>query len=182
MSAWCRCPTRGWSSWPQIAHPEKILPTAVEFVDIAGLVKGASQGEGLGNQFLAHIREVDAIAHVVRCFEDDDIVHVAGRIDPLSDLEIINTELALADLASVDKARGSRGQGRQERRQEGAAAARELFERVQALLNEGTPVRAAPLSEEERRELRELHLLTAKPVIYIANVDEAGLAGRQCLS
>ena len=87
-----------------IVHPEKILPTAVEFVDIAGLVAGASQGEGLGNQFLAHIREVDAIAHVVRCFENDDIVHVAGRIDPLSDLEIINTELALADLASVDKA------------------------------------------------------------------------------
>src|SRR5471030_2614905 len=87
-----------------IVHPEKILPTTVEFVDIAGLVKGASQGEGLGNQFLAHIREVDAIAHVVRCFEDDDVVHVAGRIDPLSDLEIINTELALADLASVEKA------------------------------------------------------------------------------
>ena len=87
-----------------IVHPEKILPTAVEFVDIAGLVAGASQGEGLGNQFLAHIREVDAIAHVVRCFENDDIVHVAGRIDPLSDVEIINTELALADLASVDKA------------------------------------------------------------------------------
>jgi len=87
----------------QIAHPEKILATAVEFVDIAGLVKGASEGEGLGNQFLAHIREVDAIAHVVRCFENDDIVHVAGRIDPLSDLEIVNTELALADLASVDK-------------------------------------------------------------------------------
>ena len=115
-----------------IAHPEKILPTAVEFVDIAGLVAGASQGEGLGNQFLAHIREVDAIAHVVRCFENDDIVHVAGRIDPLSDLEIINTELALADLASVDKARGSRDQGRQERRTRMRRAARALFERVRA--------------------------------------------------
>jgi GTP-binding protein YchF len=159
-----------------IAHPEKILPTTVEFVDIAGLVKGASQGEGLGNQFLAHIREVDAIAHVVRCFEDDDVVHVAGRIDPLSDLEIINTELALADLASVDKAvdRATKGAKSGDKK---AVLQRELLERVRALLNDGTPVRAAPLSDEQRRELRELHLLTAKPVICIANVDEAGLAG-----
>jgi GTP-binding protein YchF len=159
----------------QIAHPEKILPTTVEFVDIAGLVKGASQGEGLGNQFLAHIREVDAIAHVVRCFEDDDIVHVSGRIDPLSDLEIINTELALADLASVDKAvdRAAKAAKSGDKK---ALLQRELFERVQALLNQGTPVRSAALSDAERRDLRELHLLTAKPVIYIANVDEAGLA------
>ena len=160
----------------QIAHPEKILPTAVEFVDIAGLVKGASEGEGLGNQFLAHIREVDAIAHVVRCFEDDDIVHVAGRIDPLSDLEIVDTELALADLASVDKA-VDRAVKASKSGDKKAVQQRELFERVRAALNDGTPVRAAPLSEEERRELRELHLLTAKPVVYIANVDEAGLAG-----
>ena len=160
----------------QIAHPEKIVPTAVEFVDIAGLVKGASQGEGLGNQFLAHIREVDAIAHVVRCFEDDDIVHVSGRIDPLSDLEIVNTELALADLASADKAvdRAAKAAKSGDKK---AVLQRELFERVRALLNEGIPVRAAPLSDEQRRDLRELHLLTAKPVIYIANVDEAGLAG-----
>ena len=159
-----------------IAHPEKILPTTVEFVDIAGLVKGASQGEGLGNQFLAHIREVDAIAHVVRCFEDDDVVHVAGRIDPLSDLEVINTELALADLASVDKAvdRATKGAKSGDKK---AVLQRELLERVRGLLNDGTPVRAAPLTDEQRRELRELHLLTAKPVIYIANVDEAGLAG-----
>ncbi|HEX2789300.1 MAG TPA: redox-regulated ATPase YchF [Steroidobacteraceae bacterium] len=159
----------------QIAHPEKILPTTVEFVDIAGLVKGASQGEGLGNQFLAHIREVDAIAHVVRCFEDDDIVHVSARIDPLSDLEIINTELALADLASVDKAvdRAAKAAKSGDKK---ALLQRELFERVQALLNQGTPVRSAALSDAERRDLRELHLLTAKPVIYIANVDEVGLA------
>jgi GTP-binding protein YchF len=159
----------------QIAHPEKILPTTVEFVDIAGLVKGASQGEGLGNQFLAHIREVDAIAHVVRCFEDDDIVHVSGRIDPLSDLEIINTELALADLASVDKAvdRAAKATKSGDKK---AQLQHALFERVQAMLNQGTPVRSAPLSDAERRDLRELHLLTAKPVIYIANVDEAGLA------
>jgi ribosome-binding ATPase len=159
----------------QIAHPEKILPTTVEFVDIAGLVKGASQGEGLGNQFLAHIREVDAIAHVVRCFVDDDIVHVSGRIDPLSDLEIINTELALADLASVDKAvdRAAKAAKSGDKK---AQLQHALFERVQAALNEGTPVRSAPLSDLERRDLRELHLLTAKPVIYIANLDEAGLA------
>jgi ribosome-binding ATPase len=159
----------------QIAHPEKILPTTVEFVDIAGLVKGASQGEGLGNQFLAHIREVDAIAHVVRCFEDDDIVHVSGRIDPLSDLEIINTELALADLASVDKAvdRAAKATKSGDKK---AQLQHALFERVQKWLNDGTPVRSAPLSDLERRDLRELHLLTAKPVIYIANVDEAGLA------
>jgi GTP-binding protein YchF len=160
----------------EIAHPLKILPTTVEFVDIAGLVKGASQGEGLGNQFLAHIREVDAIAHVVRCFEDDDVVHVAGRIDPLTDLEIINTELALADLASVDKAvdRAAKAARSGDKK---ALLQRELFERIRTLLNAGTPARAATLSDEERRELRELHLLTAKPVIYIANVDEAGLIG-----
>jgi GTP-binding protein YchF len=159
-----------------IAHPEKILPTTVEFVDIAGLVKGASQGEGLGNQFLAHIREVDAIAHVVRCFEDDDVVHVAGRIDPLSDLEIINTELALADLASVEKAvdRATKAAKSGDKK---AALQREVFERLRLALNEGTPARAVAVSDEERRDLRELHLLTAKPIIYIANVDEAGLAG-----
>jgi len=159
-----------------IVHPEKIVPTAVEFVDIAGLVKGASQGEGLGNQFLAHIREVDAIAHVVRCFDNEDIVHVAGRIDPLSDVDTINTELALADLASMDKAvdRATKAAKSGDKK---AALQRELFERVRALLNEGKPVRAEPLGDEARRELRELHLLTAKPVIYIANVDEAGLAG-----
>jgi GTP-binding protein YchF len=138
-------------------------------------VKGASQGEGLGNQFLAHIREVDAIAHVVRCFENEDIVHVAGRIDPLSDVDTINTELALADLASMDKAvdRAAKAAKSGDKK---AVLQRELFERVRALLNEGEPVRAEPLGDEARRELRELHLLTAKPVIYIANVDEAGLA------
>jgi GTP-binding protein YchF len=158
----------------QIVRPEKLVPTAVEFVDIAGLVAGASQGEGLGNQFLAHIREVDAIAHVVRCFENDDIVHVAGRIDPLSDLETINTELALADLTAVDKA-AERAAKAIKSGDKDAARRRELFERVQRLLNEGKPARSAGLSDEERRELRDLHLLTAKPVMYIANVDEAGL-------
>jgi GTP-binding protein YchF len=160
----------------EIAKPEKIVPTAVEFVDIAGLVKGASQGEGLGNQFLAHIREVDAIAHVVRCFENEDIVHVAGRIDPLSDLETINTELALADLVSVEKAVDRAVKATKSGADKDAVRRREMLELVRAQLNEGKPARSAPLSDEARRELRELHLLTAKPVMYIANVDEAGLA------
>ncbi|HEY1724900.1 MAG TPA: redox-regulated ATPase YchF [Steroidobacteraceae bacterium] len=158
-----------------IAHPQKILPTTVEFVDIAGLVKGASQGEGLGNQFLAHIREVDAIAHVVRCFEDDDVVHVAGRIDPLADLDVINTELALADLASVEKAADRAGKASKSGDKK-ALHQHELLESVRAWLNDGKPARAMRLSTEQQRELRELHLLTSKPVIYIANVDEAGLA------
>jgi GTP-binding protein YchF len=160
----------------EIAKPEKLVPTAVEFVDIAGLVKGASQGEGLGNQFLAHIREVDAIAHVVRCFENDDIVHVAGRIDPLSDLEIINTELALADLVSVEKALDRAIKAGKSGVDKEAVRRRETLEIVRAQLNEGKPARSAALSDEARRDLRELHLLTAKPVMYIANVDEAGLA------
>jgi GTP-binding protein YchF len=159
----------------EIAKPDKLVPTAVEFVDIAGLVKGASQGEGLGNQFLAHIREVDAITHVVRCFENDDIVHVSGRIDPLSDLDTINTELALADLTSVEKAVDRAIKATKSGGDKDAVRRRETFERIRAMLNEGKAARTAILSDEERRELRELHLLTAKPVMYIANVDEAGL-------
>ena len=158
-----------------IVHPEKILPTAVEFVDIAGLVAGASQGEGLGNQFLAHIREVDAIAHVVRCFEDEDIVHVAGRIDPLSDVDTINTELALADLVSVEKALDRAIKATKSGIDKDAVRRRDLFERARALLNEGKPARSLGANEDERRDMRELHLLTAKPAMYIANVDEAGL-------
>ncbi len=158
-----------------IVHPEKILPTAVEFVDIAGLVAGASQGEGLGNQFLAHIREVDAIAHVVRCFDDDDIVHVAGRIDPMSDVEIINTELALADLASVEKALDRAVKAGKSGSDKDAVRRRALFERARTLLDQGKPARLLELGEDDRRDLRELHLLTAKPVMFIANVDEAGL-------
>ena len=156
-----------------IAHPEKIVPTAVELVDIAGLVAGASQGEGLGNQFLAHIREVDAIAHVVRCFENTDIVHVAGRIDPLADIETINTELALADLATVEKAL-DRAQKASKSGDKEAARRRDFLERVKAHLDRAQPARALALSDEERRDLRELQLLTAKPVMYIANVDEHG--------
>jgi GTP-binding protein YchF len=156
-----------------IAHPEKVVPATVEFVDIAGLVAGASEGEGLGNQFLAHIREVDAIAHVVRCFAGGDVVHVAGRIDPVSDMETIDTELALADLATLEKGLERVIKAGKSGDQE-ALRRRALLERVKVQLDAARPVRALALSDEERRELRELQLLTAKPVMYIANVAENG--------
>ncbi|OOG23295.1 redox-regulated ATPase YchF [Thioalkalivibrio denitrificans] len=156
-----------------IVKPAKVIPTAMEFVDIAGLVAGASKGEGLGNQFLAHIRETDAIAHVVRCFENDDVVHVAGRVDPVSDIEVINTELALADLETVEKAL-TRLTRTAKSGDKDAVSRKAVAEKVQAVLAEGRPARAADLDEEERRLLRELHLITAKPAMYIANVNEDG--------
>jgi ribosome-binding ATPase len=164
-----------------IAHPEKIVPTTVEFVDIAGLVAGASQGEGFGNQFLAHIREVDAIAHVVRCFESTDVIHVAGKVDPLSDIDIVDTELALADLATLEKgleraAKAARSGDKD------AVRRRTLLERVKTQLDAAKPVRALSLTEEERRELRELQLLTAKPVMYVANVAENGFRDNPLLA
>ncbi|MDB6088310.1 MAG: ychF [Gammaproteobacteria bacterium] len=164
-----------------IAHPEKILPTTVEFVDIAGLVAGASQGEGLGNKFLSHIREVDAISHVVRCFESTDIIHVAGKVDPVADIEIIDTELALADLATVEKAidraaKAAKGGDKD------AVRKRALFERVKVQLDAVRPARAMPLSDEERRDLHELQLLTAKPVMYVANVSESGFKDNPLLA
>ena len=156
-----------------IVKPQKVLPTVMEFVDIAGLVAGASSGEGLGNKFLAHIREVDAIAHVVRCFEHGDIVHVAGKVDPISDIETIDTELALADLDSVEKARQ-----RAERSAKGgdkeAIARLPVLEKLNKALADGTPARAAGLDEEERALVRDLFLLTLKPVMYVANVLEDG--------
>ena len=160
----------------QIAKPAKVIPTTVEFTDIAGLVAGASKGEGLGNQFLANIRETDAIAHVVRCFEDRNVTHVSERIRPAEDIEIINTELALADLETVNRnldkvIRVARSGDKDAQRQ---AA---LLEKVQAGLDAMRPVRALDLYREERENLRELHLLTAKPVLYIANVDEDGVGG-----
>ncbi|HEU0223874.1 MAG TPA: redox-regulated ATPase YchF [Steroidobacteraceae bacterium] len=159
-----------------IAKPGKIVPTTVEFVDIAGLVAGASQGEGLGNQFLAHIREVDAIAHVVRCFEDPDVVHVAGKVDPSSDVATINTELALADLETVDRAlqRADKAAKAMDR---DAMRWRETLKRMRAHLDQGAPVRAMALDAFERERLRELSLLTAKPVMYVANVEENGFEG-----
>ncbi|WP_018935296.1 redox-regulated ATPase YchF [Thioalkalivibrio sp. ALJ24] len=159
----------------ELVSPERVLPTTVEFVDIAGLVSGAAQGEGLGNQFLAHIRETDAIAQVVRCFEDDDIVHVSGRVDPLADIETISTELMLADLETVNKAltrltRAAKSQDKE------AIARLRAAEKVAEGLGEGIPVRAQALEPEELGLLYDLHLLTIKPLMYIANVDEAGLA------
>jgi hypothetical protein len=160
-----------------IVRPERTLPAAVEFVDIAGLVKGASQGEGLGNQFLANIREVDAIVHVVRCFENDDIQHVMGSVDPVRDREVINLELGLADLAGVEKrldktARVARSGDAQAKLEAG------LLQRVQEALSAGKPARAVrPATDEEARALRGFNLLTAKPVLYAANVAEGELNG-----
>ncbi len=159
-----------------IAKPQKVLPTTVEFVDIAGLVAGASQGEGLGNQFLAHIREVDAIAHVVRCFDDDDIVHVAGKVDPLADIATIDTELALADLASVEKAL-DRAAKASKAGDKDAIRRRDLLERVRRQLDAAKAVRSMGLTGDELRDLNDLHLLTSKPVMYVANVDEHGFTG-----
>jgi GTP-binding protein YchF len=160
-------------SLARIVHPERILPTTVEFVDIAGLVAGASKGEGLGNKFLSHIREVDAIAHVVRCFENDDIIHVAGKIDPANDIEVINTELALADLDSIDRAHQKAVKAAKTADKE-AIRSRDLFERVRAQLNLAKPVRAMKLDTHDRALLKDFHLLTDKPVMYVANVDETG--------
>ena len=156
-----------------IAKPLKVIPTSIEFVDIAGLVAGASKGEGLGNKFLAHIREVDAIAHVVRCFENTDIVHVAGKIDPISDIDTIDTELALADLDSVDKAL-ARVERAAKANDKEALAKRPVLQKLAATLNEGKPARAADLDADEKALVRDLFLLTLKPLMYIANVKEDG--------
>ncbi|HVB83947.1 MAG TPA: redox-regulated ATPase YchF [Rhodanobacteraceae bacterium] len=158
-----------------IAKPLKIIPTTMEFVDIAGLVAGASKGEGLGNKFLAHIREVDAIAHVVRCFEHPDIVHVAGKIDPISDIETIDTELALADLDSVDKAL-NRAERAAKANDKEALAKRPVLQKLAAALNAGRPARGAGLDADERALVRDLFLLTLKPLMYIANVREDGFS------
>jgi GTP-binding protein YchF len=156
-----------------IAGSKNIIPTTIEFVDIAGLVKGASKGEGLGNQFLANIRETDAVGHVVRCFETDDVVHVDGKVDPASDIEVVNLELILADLATV-----SRNLDRAERSAKTGdkkdIAWRDLLVRVAEHFDKGLPLRVMELATEERLSLRELHLLTAKPTVYIANVSEHG--------
>src|SRR5579859_4254880 len=158
-----------------IVKPQKIIPTAVEFVDIAGLVAGASKGEGLGNKFLAHIREVDAIAHVVRCFEHPDIVHVAGKIDPIADIETIDTELALADLESVDKAL-QRAERAAKANDKEALAKRPVLQKLAAGLNEGKSARSLGLDADEKALVRDLFLLTLKPLMYIANVKEDGFS------
>ncbi len=158
----------------KISNSEQIVPTRVEFVDIAGLVKGASKGEGLGNQFLANIREVDAIVHVVRCFDDDDIIHVSGSVDPVRDIEVINLELALSDLSQVER--------RMERTRKQARSSKDAqielggLEKLSAALNEGKAARQVSLTEEEAEWVKPLGLLTAKPIIYAANVSEDDLA------
>ncbi len=157
----------------EIVKPQKVQTTTMEFVDIAGLVAGASKGEGLGNKFLANIRETDAIAHVVRCFENEDIVHVNGKINPLSDIEVIDTELALSDLESVEKAVNKVGRVANSGDKD-ARAKLALLEKVQAQLNEAKPVRVMGLSDDEMVSLYDLHLIPTKPVMYIANVNEDG--------
>ncbi len=157
----------------EIVNPERIMPTTIEFVDIAGLVAGASKGEGLGNQFLGNIRETDAIVHVVRCFEDENVVHVAGKVDPIGDIEVINTELALADLASVEKALTKVSKAAKSGNKD-EIAKKLVLEKVLAHLNEGEPVRAMDLSEDEIKLIKELCLITLKPTLYIANVEDDG--------
>jgi GTP-binding protein YchF len=156
-----------------IVNPEKVIPTTMEFVDIAGLVAGASKGEGLGNKFLANIRETDAIAHVVRCFEDENVIHVANKIDPASDIDIINLELAMADLESVEK-QLLRNKKLAKGGDKTAVAAQDMLERLLPHLEEGKAVRAMDLSEDELKIVKTFHLISVKPTMYIANVDEEG--------
>ncbi len=163
-----------------IAQPHKVIPTTIEFVDIAGLVAGASKGEGLGNQFLANIRETDAIAHVVRCFKNDDVTHVAGLIDPVSDIEVIHTELALADLATVERALERVGRVAKSG-DKTAIATKSVLEMLQTHLDEARPARSLGLDETQIAHLRELHLLTLKPTVYVANVDEEGFTDNSLL-
>jgi ribosome-binding ATPase len=164
----------------EIVKPERIIPTTIEFVDIAGLVAGASKGEGLGNQFLANIRETDAIAHVVRCFQDDNVVHVAGKIDPLSDIEVINTELALADMASVERAllrvsKASKSGNKDD------LAKKQVLDRIYQQLDAGLPARGLDLDDEEKNLIKDLCLLTLKPTMYIANVQDDGFSNNPLL-
>ena len=157
-----------------IVHPARIVPAVVEFVDIAGLVAGASKGEGLGNQFLANIRECDAIAHIVRCFNDDNIVHVAGHVNPTEDIEVINTELALADLATVEKLLNKYSKQARQGGDKEALKLVTVLEKILPVLNEGKPARQVALTKEEKAIIKPLCLLTVKPTMYVANVDDSG--------
>ena len=157
-----------------IVKPERIVPAIVEFVDIAGLVAGASKGEGLGNQFLAHIRETDAVVNVVRCFDDENIVHVSGKVDPVADIEVIQTELCLADLGTVDKSLARYGKAAKSGNDKETAKLVAVLTKVQAHLNEGRPVRTLPLNDEEKALIKQLFLITAKPAMFVGNVDESG--------
>ena len=164
-----------------IVKPQRVLPAAVEFVDIAGLVAGASKGEGLGNKFLANIRETDAIAHVVRCFDDPNVVHVSGKVDPISDIEVINTELALADLASVDKAYQRYAKVAKTGNDKEAQRIIAVLDKIKPVLNEARPVRTVDLSKEELAVIKPMFLLTTKPAMYVANVSEQGFQNNPLL-
>ncbi len=165
----------------KIVNPKEIIPTSMEFVDIAGLVEGASKGEGLGNQFLSNIRETDAIVHVVRAFENKDIVHVSGKVSPKDDIEIVNTELVLADLSSVENLYQKAIKGAKAGRKEGIPL-KDLFEKILPILEEGRTLRTVPFNEEELKLLKGFQLLTIKPVLYVANVNEDGLESNPYLN
>jgi GTP-binding protein YchF len=165
----------------EIVQPERVLPAIVEFVDIAGLVAGASKGEGLGNQFLSHIRETDAIINVVRCFEDENVIHVAGRVDPISDIEVIQTELCLADLSTVEKSLHRYVKAARSGNDKEAAALVKVLEKCQAALDQAQPVRGIPFSKEEQAILKPLCLITAKPAMFVGNVAEDGFTNNPFL-
>ncbi|MEG0003704.1 MAG: redox-regulated ATPase YchF [Comamonas sp.] len=165
----------------EIISPERIVPAIVEFVDIAGLVAGASKGEGLGNQFLAHIRETDAIVNVVRCFEDDNVIHVAGRVDPISDIEVIQTELCLADMATVEKALNRHSKAAKSGNDKDAAKLVSLLTPILAALNEGKPARVVPVSKEDAPLLKQFCLITAKPAMFVGNVSDDGFENNPLL-
>ena len=165
----------------KIIHPERIVPAIVEFVDIAGLVAGASKGEGLGNQFLAHIRETDAIVNVVRCFEDPNVIHVAGRVDPIADIEVIQTELCLADMGTVEKSLQRYTKAAKSGNDKEAAALVQILTKVQAVLDQGKPVRTLDLNEQERALLKPLCLITAKSAMFVGNVSEDGFENNPLL-
>ncbi len=162
----------------EFIKPQKVIPAVMEFVDIAGLVAGASKGEGLGNQFLGHIRQVSAIAHVVRCFENPDVVHVAGKVDPLSDIEVINIELAFADLETVDKRINNLGKmlkSHDKKVKSQALIAQPVLERLKAALEDGNPARSVEMDEDELEAIKDLHLITLKDMLYVCNVDEESI-------
>ena len=165
----------------EIVKPERIVPAIVEFVDIAGLVAGASLGEGLGNQFLAHIRETDAIVNVVRCFEDPNVIHVAGKVDPIADIEVIQTELCLADLATVEKALNRYSKAAKSGNDKEAAKLVSLLTPIQQALNEGKPARVVPVSKEDAPLLKPFCLITAKPAMFVGNVSEDGFENNPML-
>jgi GTP-binding protein YchF len=165
----------------EIINPERIVPAIVEFVDIAGLVAGASKGEGLGNQFLAHIRETDAIVNVVRCFEDDNVIHVAGKVDPIADIEVIQTELCLADLGTVEKALQRYSKAAKSGNDKEATAMVKLLGPIEAALNQGQPARSLKLSPEDQALLKPLCLITAKPAMFVGNVAEDGFENNPLL-